>query len=312
MDRKTQFVGIDVSKQQLDVCLWPDGEAFAVARDEAGLESLATRLAQHEIALVVLEATGGLQLRAAAVLVDAGLPVAVVNPRQVRDFARATGRLAKTDRLDAEAIARFAEAVRPQPRALPDEQRSALAALVARRRQLVEMRAAEKNRRQQLRSPRLRQPLDEHLAWLSRAIDDLDKDLDKTVRDSPLWRAEEDLLQSVPGIGPVVSRTLIAELPELGHLTRRQIAALVGLAPLARDSGTFRGRRSIWGGRAEIRAKLYMATIAAIRANPTIANTYRRLIENGKPPKLAITACMRKLLVILNAIMRDRKPWQSA
>lgn len=312
MDRNTYFVGIDVSKARLDVCLWPGGESFAAPHDESGLAALVGRLAGLETELVVLEATGGLQLRAAAVLAEAGLPVAVVNPRQVRDFARATGRLAKTDRLDAEAIARFAEAVRPQPRPLADEDRAGLAALVARRRQLVEMRAAEKNRRQQLRTPRLRRPLDEHLAWLTRAIQDIDNDLDRAVRDSPLWRADENLLQSVPGIGPVVSRTLIAELPELGRLTRRQIAALVGLAPFARDSGSFHGRRTIRGGRSEVRAKLYMATVSAIRTNPPIAATYNRLVANGKPPKLAITACMRKLLVTLNAIMRDRKPWQIA
>ncbi len=315
MDRENRtrdFVGIDVAKERLDVFLRPSGEAFVVPRDDKGLAELVERLDRYDIALVVLEATGGLQLRAAAVLAEAGLPVAVVNPRQVRDFARAIGRLAKTDRLDAEAIARFAEALRPVPRPLADAEQQRLAALVARRRQLIEMRVAEKNRRQRLGQPQLRRRLDEHLAWLAKAIAEIDQDLDGAVRDSSLWRVEEDLLQSVPGVGPVLSRTLLAELPELGRLNRRQIAALVGVAPFNRDSGTLRGRRNVWGGRAQVRASLYMATLAATRANPPIAATYQRLLDAGKPAKVALTACMRKLLTILNAIRRDQQPWKTA
>lgn len=306
------FIGIDVSKARLDVHVRPTGEAFVVAHDDEGLAVLVTRLGGLQPTLIVLEATGGLQLRASALLAAAGLPVAVVNPRQVRDFARATGRLAKTDALDAEAIARFAEAVQPEPRPLPDAETERLAGLIARRRQIVEMMTAEKNRRHQLASPRLRASLDAHLQWLRKELECIGEDLDGAVRASPIWRAKEELLKSVPGIGDVASRTLIAELPELGRLNRREIAALVGLAPFNRDSGSLRGRRTIWGGRAALRATLYMATLAAIRFNPAIAAFNARLRAAGKPPKLAITACMRKLLVTLNAIVRDQKPWQIA
>ncbi len=306
------FIGIDVSKARLDVHVRPTGEAFVVARDDEGLTVLVTRLGGLQPTLIVLEATGGLQLRAAALLAAAGLPVAVVNPRQVRDFARATGRLAKTDALDAEAIAWFAEAVQPEPRPLPDAETERLAGLIARRRQIVEMMTAEKNRRHQVTSPDLKASLDAHLEWLRKALNEIDEDLDGAVRASPIWRAKEELLKSVPGIGDVASRTLIAELPELGRLNRREIAALVGLAPFNRDSGSLRGRRTIWGGRAALRATLYMATLAAIRFNPVIAAFNARLRAAGKPPKLAITACMRKLIVILNAMVRDQKPWQIA
>ncbi len=306
------FIGIDVSKARLDVLVRPPGEAFVVARDDEGLTVLVTRLGGLQPTLIVLEATGGLQLRAAALLAAAGLPVAVVNPRQVRDFARATGRLAKTDALDAEAIAWFAEAVQPEPRPLPDAETERLAGLIARRRQIVEMMTAEKNRRHQVTSPDLKASLDAHLEWLRKALNEIDEDLDGAVRASPIWRAKEELLKSVPGIGDVASRTLIAELPELGRLNRREIAALVGLAPFNRDSGSLRGRRTIWGGRAALRATLYMATLAAIRFNPVIAAFNARLRAAGKPPKLAITACMRKLIVILNAMVRDQKPWQIA
>ncbi len=306
------FIGIDVSKARLDVHVRPTGEAFVVARDDEGLTVLVTRLGGLQPTLIVLEATGGLQLRAAALLAAAGLPVAVVNPRQVRDFARATGRLAKTDALDAEAIAWFAEAVQPEPRPLPDAETERLAGLIARRRQIVEMMTAEKNRRHQVTSPDLKASLDAHLEWLRKALNEIDEDLDGAVRASPIWRAKEELLKSVPVIGDVASRTLIAELPELGRLNRREIAALVGLAPFNRDSGSLRGRRTIWGGRAALRATLYMATLAAIRFNPVIAAFNARLRAAGKPPKLAITACMRKLIVILNAMVRDQKPWQIA
>jgi transposase len=323
MDEVSCFAGVDVSKARLDVHVLPQGESFAVAHDDQGLNELTCRLAGGGgSCLVVLEATGGLQERAAAGLSAAGLAVAVVNPRQVRDFARATGRLAKlvlgpasrtrgTDRLDAAAIARFAAAVRPAPRALPDAARQGLIDLVARRRQLVEMRVAEKVRRAQL-APALRPRLDEHLNWLARAIEELDRAIGTAVRHSPLWRVEDDLLGSVPGVGPVTRATLLAKLPELGRLDRRQIAALVGVAPMSRDSGAFKGQRFVQGGRADVRTVLYMATVAAVRCNPVIRAFHRRLLTAGKPAKVALTACMRKLLVILNAIARTRQPWQTA
>jgi transposase len=273
---------------------------------------LVERLADLAPALVVLEATGGFEVTVAATLGAAQLPLAVVNPRQIRDFARATGRLAKTDRLDAEAIARFAEAIRPEPRPLPDAAVRALAELVARRRQLVEMIGSESQRRRQLRDPRLIRRLDAHLAWLQRELSEIETDLDAAVRTSPAWRATEDLLASVPGIGKTSARTLIAELPELGTLDRRKIASLVGVAPVNRDSGAFRGRRMVLGGRASVRKALYMPTLTAIRRNPAIRALYARLIARGKPAKVAITAAMRKLLTILNAILKSQTPWQPA
>ena len=306
------FVGIDVAKDRLDVHLRPSGEALAVGRDAAGLTVLVERLAELAPSLVVLEATGGFEVTVAAALTAAQLPLAVVNPRQIRDFARATGRLAKTDRLDAEAIARFAEAVRPEPRPIPDAAARALGELVARRRQLVEMIGSESQRRRQLRDPRLVRRLDAHLAWLQKELSEIEADLDHAVRASPAWRATEDLLASVPGIGKTSARTLIAELPELGALDRRKIASLVGVAPVNRDSGTFRGRRMVLGGRASVRKALYMPTLTAIRRNPPIRALYARLIARGKPAKLAITAAMRKLLTILNAILKSQTPWQLA
>lgn len=305
------FVGIDVSKDRLDVHIRPSGDAFAVRHDGEGIAALIARLAVIGPELVVLEATGGLQTRVAASIAAADLPTAVVNPRQVRDFARATGRLAKTDALDAEAIAHFAEAVHPEPRRLSDEASLALQALVARRRQLVEMRVAEKNRRQQVNEAKLRKRLDAHLDWLAEAIAEIDRDIDEHIKGSPLWRAREDLLTSVPGIGDTVARALIADLPELGSLTRRRIAALVGVAPFNRDSGTMRGRRSIAGGRHNVRTVLFMATLTAIRCNPAIRAAYRRLVAAGKPKMTALVACMRKLLVILNAIVRDARAWNT-
>ena len=303
------FVGIDVARDRLDVHVRPSEQAFAVARDSEGLERLVERL---DPALVVLEATGGFEIAVAAALAGAHMPLAVVNPRQVRDFARATGRLAKTDTLDAEAIALFAERIRPDPRPVPDAQARALAELVARRRQIVEMIVAEGNRRRQARAKRLRKRLDAHLAWLQKELSQVESDLDDAVRASPAWRANEDLLTSVPGVGNTTARSLIAEVPELGTLDRRKIAALVGLAPFNRDSGTLRGRRTIWGGRATVRAALYMATLVATRHNPVIAAFYQRLLAAGKPKKVALTACMRKLLVILNALIPDRRPWQTS
>lgn len=306
------FVGIDVAKDRLDVHIRPSGEVFTVARDGEGLSALTARLSELAPQLVVLEATGGFEVTVASALAAAQLPLAVVNPRQIRDFARATGKLAKTDALDAAAIAHFAEAVRPPPRPIADEQARALGELVSRRRQVVEMIVAETHRRRQLSQRRLLKRLDRHLAMLQRELTEIEAELGDAIRGTPVWQENEDLLKSVPGVGNATARTLLAELPELGTLGRRQIAALVGIAPFNRDSGTMRGKRTIWGGRASVRTALYMATLVASRRNPAIAAMYRRLLNAGKPAKLALTACMRKLLIILNAILRDRTPWQNA
>lgn len=306
------FVGIDVSKAHLDVHVRPTGESFRVSHDDAGFAMLLERVRPLAPTLVVLEATGGYEIPLAATLAGAGLAVAIVNPRQIRHFARATGQLAKTDTLDARAIALFAEAVRPGAREIPDEQAQALGELVARRRQLVDMLGAELNRRRLLRDRRLQRHLDAHVAWLEEALRRLDHDLTTLIRATPMWREADDLLRSVPGIGPVTACTLIADLPELGRLDRRRIAALVGLAPIARDSGAFRGRRMIFGGRVQIRRVLYMATLTAIKHNPPIRAFHQRLVTAGRPGKVALVAAMRKLLTILNAMLRDRRPWQPA
>jgi transposase len=311
-DNARPFIGIDVSKRRLDVHVRPSGEGFAIDYDDESVAALVARMVALAPALVVLEATGGLEVRLAAALAAAGLPVAVVNPRQVRAFARAMGRLAKTDRLDAEAIARFAEAVRPPARPLPDEATRHLGALVARRRQLLEMLVAERNRRQAA-DPALHERIDAHLRWLEEALAEIERELEGVIRESAIWRAKEALLRSVPGVGGVSARTLLAELPELGSLTRRQAAALVGVAPFSRDSGRMRGKRAISGGRARLRACLYMAAVAAARgSNPMIAGFYKRLRSAGKPAKLALTACMRKLVVTLNAVLRTNTAWKQA
>lgn len=305
------FVGIDVAKDRLDVHLRPAGEAFAVARDGEGIETLVDRLAALKVELIVLEATGGFETVVAAGLAAAGLPLAVVNPRQIRDFARATGRLAKTDPLDAAAIAHFAEAVRPQPRPVASAEAHALGERVARRRQLIEMMTAERNRRRQLTTKRLVKGIDRILAALQAQLAELEQDIDDAVRGTPAWREKEDLLVTVPGIGHKIARTLIAELPELGSLDRHQVAALVGVAPFNRDSGKWRGRRCIAGGRAVVRSALYMSVLVSIRRNLPLAAVYRHLRAAGKPAKVAIVACMRKLAIILNAILRDKTPWQT-
>lgn len=306
------FVGIDVSKDRLDVHLRPSGQTFAVPRDGPGLDQLLVRLRAEPPALVVLEATGGFALTVAAAIAGAGLPLAVVNPRQIRDFARATGRLAKTDRLDAEVIALFAERVRPEPRPLLDAAAQALAELVARRRQIVEMIGMEQNRARQARAPKVARTIQATLKVLEAQLSELDRDIDDAVRGSPAWRAAADLLQSVPGIGGVTARTLIAEMPELGRLDRREAAALIGVAPVNHDSGQMRGHRAIAGGRTTIRNVLYMATLTAIRWNPVLKPHYQQLIARGRPKKVAIVACMRRLLGILNAILRAGTPWKSA
>jgi transposase len=295
-----------VSKDRLDVHLKPLGQSFAVPRDGPGLEQLPAQLRGAAPALVVLEATGGFELTVAAALAGAGLPLAVVNPRQIRDFARATGRLAKTDRLGAEAIALFAERIRPEPKPVPGDDAQALAELVARRRQIVEMIGMEQNRRRQARTPGVARTIAATLKVLEAQLAEIDRDIDGAVRGSPAWRAADDLLQSVPGIGAVASGTLIAEMLELGRLGRREAAALIGLAPINRDSGQMRGHRAIAGGRASIRKVLFMATLAATPWNPTIRSHFQHLTARGRPKKVALVACMRKLLGILNAIVRTQ------
>jgi len=302
------FVGIDVSKARLDVAIRPTGEKDSVANDKVGIKALVKRLAEIQPTLIVMEATGSMERQLSAALGGAGLPVVVVNPRQVRDFAKATGQLAKTDTTDALVLARFAEAVRPAVRPLPDEVTLELRALTSRRRQITEMIVAERNRIANA-SQAVRKRIDAHIRWLEAELERADKDLDQSIRQSPIWRENEDLLRSVPSIGPVVSRTLLAELSELGKLNRKQIAALVGIAPLNRDSGTFRGRRAIWGGRATVRAALYMAALVASRRNCVIRAFYKRLRDGGKPSKVALVACMRKLLTILNAMIKHKSRW---
>jgi transposase len=305
------FVGIDVSKDKLDVALWPAGEGFAVERNAKGLNSLCAKLAALNPVTIALEATGGFETVAAAALAAAGLSVAVVNPAQVRAFAQALGQRAKTDPLDAAVIARFAEAARPA-RPLADAETQLLADLIARRRQIVEMIVAEKQRLDRAPAKRLIKSIERLLKALEKELSNLNGDIDAAVRASPLWRANEELLTSVPGVGPTTARTLIAELPELGRLTRKEIAALAGLCPFTRQSGQWRGKSFIAGGRASVRAALFMAAMAAARFNPILKTFYDRLTTAGKPKKAALIAVARKLLTILNAIVRDQKPWQTA
>lgn len=310
MEAAAIFVGIDVSKARLDMTVRPSGSRESVSNDEAGITVLVKRLCEVQPTLIVLEATGGVERQGVRALASAELPVIVVNPRQVRDFAKATGQLAKTDRIDADVLARFGEAVRPALRPLPDEVTLELRALIARRRQIVEMIVAERNRLSGA-SKAVRKRIGAHLRWLEAELERVDSELDQSIRQSPMWREREDLLRSVPSIGPVISRTLLAELPELGRLNRKQIAALVGVAPLNRDSGTLRGRRAIWGGRAVVRAALYMAALVASRRNPVIRDFYKRLRTAGKAPKVALVACMRKLLTILNAMIKHHARWSA-
>jgi transposase len=302
------FVGIDVSLTRLDMALRP-GASSSHTHDESAIATVVEQLRALSPTLIVLEATGGMEIPLTSALATAGLPVVVVNPRQVRDFAKASGRLAKTDALDAQVLAQFAEVMRPQPRPLPDADTRALAAVLTRRRQLVEMLTAEKNRLLSASSP-IRKRVRVHIAWLERELEHTNTELSEAIRHSPVWREKDDLLQSVPGVGPVLTSTLLASLPELGTLTNKQIAALVGVAPLNRDSGTLRGRRTVWGGRAQVRAVLYMGAIVAARFNPVIRVFYQRLQRAGKAKKVALTACMRKLLTILNAMMKHRTPWR--
>jgi len=305
------FAGIDVAKSHLELALRPGGAPEQFANTEQGISALVARLQAVAPALVVLEATGGLEAALVAALGVAQVPVVVVNPRQVRDFAKASGKLAKTDRLDAQVLAHFGQALRPQPRPLPAAEQQRLAALLARRRQVIEMLTAERNRLATA-VPAVRERIAGHIAWLEEELQTLDGTIAQAIQQSPLWRTKEAILRSAKGIGPVVAHTLLIDLPELGTLNRKQIAALVGVAPLNRDSGTLRGRRMVWGGRAHVRTALYMATLSAIRFNPVIRAFYQRLRQAGKPAKVALTACMRKLLTILNAMLKHMTPWREA
>jgi transposase len=301
--------GIDVSKEFLDVAFATEGEVARLGNDPAGIKQVLTLAQGRALDRIVVEATGGWESPLVGMLAHAGLPIVVVNPRQVREFARATGRLAKTDELDARILCAFALAVRPPVRALPDEQAQRLSALVARREQLLQMRTAEKNRLALGSTAAVQRNLKDHIKWLDRHLKDTDRDIRQLIKVSPLWCEKAELLEAVPSVGPATTHTLIAHLPELGSLNRKQIAALVGVAPFNRDSGSLRGHRRIWGGRAEVRRALYMATLSAITWNPVISRFYRRLLDNGKPGKVAVVACMRKLLTILNAMLRDRRHW---
>ena len=319
MGGEARFVGIDVSKTQLDVAVRPTGKRWVLPYDETGIEGLIPQIVDLEPALVLLEATGGLELPLVAALAAAALPVVVVNPRQVRDFAKATGTLAKTDTLDAGVLAHFADAVRPDVRPLQDAATQVLNSLTARRPQVMTMLVSEKNRlgtaigavSPRAVSPRIEAHIIEtHIAWLEQELSDLDKGLRQTLRQSPVWREKDDLLRTVPGVGPQLSLTLLAHLPELGTLDRKQIAALVGVAPYNRDRGTRRGKRAVWGGRSRVRAVLYMGALVASRHNPAIRDFYQRLLAAGKPKKVALVASMRKLLVTLNAMLKHGYPWR--
>jgi transposase len=306
------FVGVDVSKLQLDVAVMPSGELWQFGHDDRGVAALIKRLMPLQPQLVILEATGGLEAPLVAALSHAGLAVVIVNPRQVRDFARATGRLAKTDKIDAHVLALFGERVRPEVRPLPDETALAFHALLTRRRQIIGMISQEKQRLSQAPKGPLRTGIAKHIRWLERQIKAVDTDINDTMKKSPNWRAKDAILQSTPGVGRVFSFTLLAGLPELGRINRKEIAALVGVAPHACDSGSLRGRRMIWGGRAAVREVLYMSALAATRFNPVLRAFYKRLLAAGKPKKVALIACMRKLLVTLNAMVRENTPWRES
>lgn len=305
------YIGIDVSKERLDVAAIPSNKKLQFVNDEAGMNKLLSKLVELSPNLIVLEPTGGLEIPLAAAIAAEDLAVVVVNARQIRDYARAMGKLAKTDNLDALVMAEFAQAVRPEVRPLRSEDNLEIKALVSRRRQLMEMLTAEKNRLAIARK-HIKPNIQSHIEWLKKEIEDIDQNLRHTIESSPIWREKDNLLQSIPGVGNVLSATLLAELPELGTLNRKQIAALVGVAPFNRDSGSMKGKRSVWGGRAPIRAVLYMAALVSTRCNPVIKPFYQQLLKRGKAKKVALVACMRRLLIIMNAIIKTRKPWQYA
>ena len=304
------FVGIDVAKAWLDIAVHEQEEAFRTGNDDIGIVSLVKRLKKLKPTLIVLEATGGFEMLVVAELTHTGLPVVVVNAKRIRDFARATGRLAKTDKLDAKVLAHFAAAVRPALRSLRSEEEEQLTALLTRRRQVLDMLTVEKNRLVTVRA-KMRSEIEAHIQWLSRSLKELDHEIKDFVASTPVWKEKDALLQSVPGIGPVTSATMLGMLPELGKLNRQEIAALVGVAPVNKDSGKKQGKRRVYGGRADVRSVLYMAALAAKKFNPVIRKFYERLIKHGKEKKVALTACMRKLLVILNAMMHTNQPWRT-
>ena len=306
------FVGIDVSKERLDVHVRPGGQAFAVTRDGKGLHELVEQLRGVNPSLIAVEATGGYVTIVAAAIAGAQLPLAVVNPAQVRHFAQAVGKRAKTDPIDAAVIARFAEAVNPEPRGLPDEAARLLAELVGRRTQIIEMLVAERQREKRASAVRVRKSLARHIKMLEKELPELDRDIDTMVRGSPVWREKEDLLITFPGIARIITRGVLADLPELGRLTRREIASLVGIAPFTRQSGKWKGKSMIEGGRPSVRSALYMAALSAIRCNPVIRAFYRHLLARGKPKMVALIAVARKILTVLNAMLRDKRPWQPA
>lgn len=304
------FVGMDVSKVWLDVAVHEQKETERVSNDDVGITGLVRRLKKLKPTLIVLEPTGGFEMLVVAELSQAGLPVAMVNAKRVRDFAKATGQIAKTDKLDARVLAHFAAAIRPKVRSLRSEEEEQLSALLTRRRQILDMLTVEKNRRVTVRA-KMRSDLEAHIHWLSNNLKDLDEEIEDFVKGSPLWKEKDALLQSVPGVGPVTSATMLGRLPELGLLNRQEIAALVGVAPVNKDSGRKQGKRRIYGGRGDVRSVLYMAALSAKKHNPFIRTFYERLIQHGKEKKVALTACMRKLLVILNAMLRTHLPWRS-
>lgn len=304
------FVGIDVSKAQLDVGFSPRSEILTFANDSLGIAKLRDHLQAVDPALVVMEATGGFEMAAVATLAASKIPVVVINPRQVKDFAKATGQLAKTDAIDASVLAKFAEVVKPEIRELPDSSAKELSDLITRRRQIIDMLTAEKNRFA-MAPQSIQSEISIHIDWLEKRLANLDKKISDTVHNSPVWKEKDNLLKSVPGVGAIVATTLLANLPELGTLNNKQIAALVGVAPFCRDSGTLRGKRTVWGGRANVRSTLYMGTLTAVRCNPVIREFYQRLIKAGKAPKVALTASMRKLLVILNSMIKHKTPWRN-
>lgn len=310
MDSAALYVGIDISKDHLDLALHPPGPQWQCANEPSAFPTLVAELQALQPRLIVMEATGALELPVAAALASVGLPLAIVNPRQVRDFAKATGRLAKTDPLDAAVLAHFAAVLHPSAQTLPSAEQQHLSALLTRRRQVIEMLVAERNRLSTA-LPTVQERIQDHIAWLQTELDDLDLELQRCIQASPLWRVAEARLRSVPGIGPVTARTLVADLPELGCTTPKRLAALVGVAPLNVDSGRFRGQRRIWGGRAHVRETLYMATVSAIRCNPVIRTFYQRLVQAGKPKKVALIAAMHKLLTILNAMMKQQTHWHA-
>lgn len=306
------FVGIDVSKDRLDVHVSPSGQAFAVARDGKGLHELVERLRGVKPSLVAVEATGGFETVVAAAIAGAQLPLAVVNPAQVRHFAQAVGKRAKTDPIDAAVIARFAEAVKPEPRGLPDEAARLLAELVGRRAQIIEMLVAERQREKRASAVRVHKSLARHIKMLEKELPEVDRDIDTMVRGSPVWREKEDLLITFPGVAHTITRGVLADLPELGRLTRREIASLAGIAPFTRQSGKWKGKSMIEGGRPSVRSALYMAALSAIRCNPVMREFYQRLLARGKPKMVALIAVARKILTVLNAMLRDKRPWQPA